>query len=73
MRNFEPHIPNKFIYHVSLKKTRESILKNGLIPMPYDNSEWARTSSLRYPDAIFVNNQMTIPGGFILPMECGKI
>jgi hypothetical protein len=57
MRNNVLHIPNKFVYHVSLKTNRESILKNGLLPMAYDISEWTRTSKLRYPDSIFVNNQ----------------
>ena len=57
MTNYNVHIPNKFVYHVSLKTNRASIEKNGLLPKAFNDSEWSKRGALSYPEALFVNNQ----------------
>ena len=51
--------PNKYVYHYSHKKNRNEILKNGLIPQKFSNSErWGNTLTLEYEDSIFaINNE----------------
>jgi hypothetical protein len=46
----------RYVWHVSKKKFRDSIAKNGLVPQPFEKSIWARSPALYYPPAIFVNN-----------------
>ena len=49
--------PNEFIYHVSLEKNRESILKNGLVlKSSSDSSMWNDAAKLSYPPSVFATN-----------------
>lgn len=45
----------KYLWHQSSPKHRESILKNGLIPQAFEKSSW-KSKDLYYPPAVFVNN-----------------
>lgn len=50
--------PNRYVYHYTNgEETKESILKNGLVPKRHSLSkEWSKESELEYPDAIFAMN-----------------
>ena len=48
--------PNEFIYHVSLEKNRESILKNGLVLKSSSESRLWNSAKLSYPPAVFATN-----------------
>ena len=45
----------KYLWHMSWPKHRESILKNGLVPQPFEKSWW-KSESLYYPPSVFVDN-----------------
>jgi hypothetical protein len=48
--------PPKYLYHVTKKKNRKSIKKNGLIPMEFSKGNWTFESiRLYYPPTIFAS------------------
>jgi len=46
----------KFLYHRSLEKNRESILKKGIIPQPFENSDWKGNLGFYYEPAVFCSD-----------------
>ena len=48
--------PKKYYYHFTDNKNLPSILKNGLIPKSWFNSQWGNLVNKAYPDAIFVSD-----------------
>lgn len=49
--------PQRFVYHVTLAKNRDSIMENGLIPSPFENSNWRfYDEEAKYPAMVFANN-----------------
>lgn len=56
----------KYIWHVSWPKNRQSIFKNGLLPQEFKDSRWSRSPDMYYPPAIFVNNNNSYDHWFYL-------
>lgn len=49
--------PKRYIYHFSPSENRDSILSNGLIPKPSEDSvRWSKETELSYPPLIFAVN-----------------
>ena len=64
--NLKEVVPNRYLYHLTNKENRSSILYNGLIPMSFANSSWIDTPSLLYPNSVFANNTDYFPCFFPL-------
>jgi hypothetical protein len=63
--------PNKFVWHVSYRKHRESILKHGLIPQESSKSEdWGNNKHIKYPKVIYVNNHNDFTWWFPFMESC---
>ena len=58
MKKFElfKEQPERYVLHISSPQCRSSILKHGLLPQAFENSQWKNSKCIYYPPAIFVNN-----------------
>ena len=66
--------PNRYVYHYSPSNNRESILKDGLIPQKFSDSEsWNNSLSLEYEDAIFAINGLNKKWPFAKNPDCWEI
>jgi hypothetical protein len=66
--------PNRYVYHYSSCDNKDSILKNGLIPQKFSDSErWCETSALEYEDAIFAINGLDRKWNFVKNADCWEI
>jgi hypothetical protein len=50
--------PPKVIYHISPRKNRKKILKEGLVPQPFEKSRWKKDLNYYYPPAVFCSEMV---------------
>ena len=65
---------NRYVYHYSPSINRDSILKDGLVPQKFSESEsWNNSLSLEYEDAIFAINGLDKKWPFAKNSDCWEI
>ena len=66
-------LPERYVYHVTTKDKRDSILKEGLIPKASEHSSWGfKNDEDQYPPMVFANNTEFIHDFFYL-LEGGYV
>lgn len=59
-------IPQRFIYHVSLKINRSNISSQGLTPKDSSTGNWSHSKIIKYPAGIFANNTTIVSDLFYI-------
>jgi len=63
-------IPQQYVYHVTLKNKRDSILLNGLLAQDHVQGEWGfEREEAKYPSMVFANNTEIVTDFFYFE-EC---